>query len=80
MRDLAAMLALWMGGATAALGAPAASSGFIVYKVGAGADCPYQAVQDAIDAAAAHPGTDLVWIAADQSYAGQHLVVTDQDL
>ena len=33
-----------------------------------------------IDAAAAHPGTDLVWIAMDQDYTDQHIVVADQDV
>lgn len=54
--------------------------GFIVYKVGGGADCPYHTIQDAIDAAAGHAGIDLVWIATDQTYTDQHVVVTDQDV
>jgi len=65
---------------TAFAAAPRAPDGFIVYKVGGGADCPYHAIQDAVDAAAGHPGADFVWIATDQDYADQHVVVTDQDV
>lgn len=54
--------------------------GFLIYRVGGGADCPYHTIQDAVDAATQHPGVDLVWIAMDQSYTDQHVVVTDQDV
>ncbi len=60
--------------------APQAPEGFVVYKVGGGADCPYHTIQDAVDAAAGHPGTDYIWIATDQDYFDQHVVVTDQDV
>ncbi len=66
--------------ATASGAQPALPDGFIVYKVGGGGDCPYHTIQDAVDAAAGHPGTDLVWVAMDQDYSDQHVVVTDQDV
>jgi hypothetical protein len=58
----------------------AGPDGFLIYRVGGGADCPYHTIQDAVDAATQHPGVDLVWIAMDQSYTDQHVVVTDQDV
>ncbi|MEP7041997.1 MAG: hypothetical protein ABI843_02975 [Dokdonella sp.] len=67
-------------GASGAFALDTPDGGFIVYKVGGSADCPYHTIQDAVDAAAQHPGVDLVWIAMDQSYDGQHVVITDQDL
>ncbi len=57
-----------------------ARADFIVYKVGAAPECPFHTIQEAVDAAAAHPGIDLVWIAMDQQYTDQHVVVTDQDV
>lgn len=60
--------------------AEAAEEGFVVYKVGAASDCPYHFIQDAVDAAAANPGEDYVWIAMDQDYSDQHIVITDQDV
>ncbi|HKE49740.1 MAG TPA: hypothetical protein VKB52_16870 [Rhodanobacteraceae bacterium] len=60
--------------------ASAAPDGFIVYKVGAAAECTFHTIQEAVDAAAAHPGVDLVWIAMDQDYTDQHVVVADQDV
>ena len=65
--------------ATSARAVPAAPEGFIVYKVG-GDGCPYHDIQSAIDDAKAHPGTDFVWIAKNQDYNGQHVVITDQDV
>jgi hypothetical protein len=53
---------------------------FNVYKVGGDSACAYGAIQDAIDAAASNPGEDYVWIANDQSYSDQHVVITDQDV
>jgi hypothetical protein len=70
---------LLVGCASAAF-AVTVPDGFIVYKVGGSADCPYHTIQDAVDAAAQHPGIDLVWIAMDQIYTDQHVVVTDQDV
>ena len=70
-----------MGIATvAALAGTSDASAFIVYKVGAAADCPYHTIQEAIDAAAANPGEDLVWIARDQSYTNQEIYIADQDV
>jgi predicted outer membrane repeat protein len=53
---------------------------FVVYKVGGDADCPYSTIQDAVDAAAANPGTDYVWIAMNAIYTGQQVTITDQDV
>jgi predicted outer membrane repeat protein len=73
---------LW--GATAistlALSFASDASAFIVYKVGAAADCPYNTIQEAVDAAAANPGEDLVWIAHDQLYTNQEIFIADQDV
>lgn len=57
-----------------------ASAGFNIYTVGGDAACQFAFIQDAIDAAAAHPGGDDIWIAMNRTYADQHLVVTDQDV
>jgi predicted outer membrane repeat protein len=57
-----------------------AQAGFEVFVVGGDAACPYTTIQDAVDAAAAHPGTDYVWIAMDATYTGQHVTITDQDV
>jgi predicted outer membrane repeat protein len=56
------------------------AAAFIVYKVGAAANCPYHTIQEAIDAAGANPGEDLVWIAHDQPYSNQEIFITDQDV
>jgi len=53
---------------------------YVVYKVGGDAACPYTSIQAAIDAAGANPGEDYVWIANNQTYAGQQIVVNDQDV
>src|ERR1039457_1988838 len=53
---------------------------FNVYTVGGDASCGYAFIQDAIDAAAANPGEDYVFIATNRTYGDQHLVVTDQDV
>ena len=53
---------------------------FEIYTVGNGPDCPYTRIQDAVDAAAAHPGEDLVWIVNDHTYTGEQVLVTDQDV
>jgi parallel beta-helix repeat protein/predicted outer membrane repeat protein len=50
---------------------------FNVYKVGGDVDCPYTNIQDAIDAAAANPGADYVWIAMNGTYTGQHVLVNN---
>lgn len=73
---------LWVAAVATALAAVSASDagGFIVYKVGAAANCPYHTIQEAIDAAAAHPGEDLVWIARDQAYTNQEVFIADQDV
>ena len=64
----------------AALAFATDAAAFIIYKVGAAPDCPFHTIQEAVDAAAANPGTDLVWIAMDQEYTGQHVVVADQNV
>ena len=65
--------------AAIASAAPSASA-FNVYTVGGDAACPYAFIQDAIDAAAANPGEDYVFIASNGAYEDQHVVVTDQDV
>ncbi len=57
-----------------------AFAGFNIYTVGGDASCQFSSIQDAIDAAAAHPGGDDVWIAMNGIYTDQQLVVTDQDV
>src|SRR5262249_29557656 len=42
--------------------------------------CTHATIQAAIDAAAANPGEDYVWIAKNQPYTGQRIVVADQDV
>jgi predicted outer membrane repeat protein len=66
--------------AIAALVFASDAAAFIVYKVGGDADCPYTSIQDAVDAAAANPGTDYVWVAMNKSYTGQQVVIADQDV
>jgi hypothetical protein len=53
---------------------------FNVYTVGADAACGYATVQAAVDAAAANPGEDYVWIANNSIYSGQHIVINNQDV
>ena len=53
---------------------------FNVYTVGGDASCGYAFIQDAIDAAAANPGEDYVFIASNRIYESQHLVVTNDDV
>lgn len=53
---------------------------FNVYTVGGDPACGFSTIQDAIDAAAGNPGEDYVWIANDQDYSGQAVVITDQDV
>jgi len=58
---------------------------FQIFTVGPAADCPYHSIQDAVDAAAATPGVDYVWISNDSAsgsryaYIGQHIHVNDAD-
>jgi hypothetical protein len=49
-----------------------------IFRVGSDAACTQTTIQDAIDAAAASPGEDYVWIAANQDYSGQHVTIQDQ--
>lgn len=58
---------------------PDVAAGVGVYFVGADAACPFSNIQDAIDAAAAHPGPDFVWLAMNASFTGQHVVITDAE-
>ena len=57
-----------------------ASADYAIYTVGGDAACQFSQIQDAVNAAAAHPGEDYVWVASNKSYAGQHIVITDQDV
>jgi hypothetical protein len=67
-------------GLAASICAAAPAGDFNVFTVGGDASCGFAFIQDAIDAAAAHPGEDYVFIAANRTYADQHLVVADQDV
>jgi predicted outer membrane repeat protein len=49
-----------------------------IYKVGSDAACTHTTIQAAIDAAAASPGEDYVWIASNQTYNGQHVTIDGQ--
>ncbi|MEO5558113.1 MAG: hypothetical protein ABIO49_00385 [Dokdonella sp.] len=51
-----------------------------IFRVGADAACTHTTIQAAIDAAAASPDEDYVWIASNQSYSGQHVTIHDQDV
>ena len=66
--------------AVAGLIASPLASAYSIYTVGGDAACNFAFIQDAIDAAAANPGEDYVWIASNRTYEDQHLVVTDQDV
>ncbi|MEP7041588.1 MAG: hypothetical protein ABI843_00910 [Dokdonella sp.] len=66
--------------AQSALAAGTAPDGFAVYTVGGDAGCAYTSIQDAIDAAKAHPGEDYIFIAQNLTYTEQQLVVTDDDV
>lgn len=72
----ACLLACAFGG----FGLAPAARAFAIYTVGGDAACGYSSIQAAIDAAAANPGEDYVWIAGNQAYTGQHVVVADQDV
>ena len=56
---------------------------YSIFTVGPG--CPYSTIQSAVDAAAATPGVDYVWISNDSAsgtrfnYTGQHVHVNDPD-
>ena len=49
-----------------------------IFRVGSDAACTHTEIQDAIDAAAASPGEDYVWIASNQAYGGQHVTIEGQ--
>ena len=51
---------------------------FNIYTVGQG--CAYSTIQDAVDAAAASPGEDYVWIVNNKIYTSQHISIVDQDV
>ena len=63
----------------ASVAAPSAGA-FEIFTVGGDAACGFSSIQAAVDAAAAVPGEDYVWIASNQAYTGQHVVVQDQDV
>ena len=67
-------------GFAAAVSAWQPAHAFNVYTVGGDASCGFAFIQDAIDAAAANPGEDYVFIASNRTYGDQHLVVQDQDV
>ncbi len=49
-----------------------------IYKVGGDAACTHTTIQAAIDAAAASSGEDYVWIASNQTYSGQQVIINNQ--
>jgi hypothetical protein len=74
-RPITPLLAL-----AAALLVPLPAFAFNVYSVGGDGACGFAFIQDALDAAAASPGVDYVFIAANRTYDQQHLVVTGDDV
>jgi predicted outer membrane repeat protein len=79
MRKLRTMWGHVLGAAAMfSLASPAGA--FAIYTVGGDAACGYTSIQDAVDAAAANPGEDYVWVASNQPYTGQRVVIEDQDL
>ena len=71
--------AMALAGVAGLIASPPASA-YNIYTVGGDAACNFAFIQDAIDAAAASPGEDYVWIASNRVYEDQHVVVTDQDV
>lgn len=55
---------------------------FNVYTVGTGDGCQFSDIQAAVDAAAANPGEDYIFIQGTPSmrWGQQHVVITDQDV
>lgn len=62
--------------ATVFAASPAA--GFQVFTVGGDAACGFTSIQAAVNAAAAAPGADYVFIARNRVYTAQNIVVQDQ--
>jgi hypothetical protein len=60
--------------------ASSSAFGFNVYTVGTGLGCKYSNIQDAINAAAASPGEDYVWISQSASYSHQAITINGQDV
>ena len=79
-RGLAWLSLRWLLAVGFVHASPQAFAGFNVYTVGGDAACGFAFIQDAIDAAASHPGEDYVFIATNRTYESQHLQVTDQDV
>ena len=73
LRALVPVLAL------ASFDATLAEAGVGIFTVGNGADCPYRDIQAAVDAAAANPGPDYVWIVDDHTYTGEQVLITDTE-
>ena len=71
--------ALRLGLAALILASPSAFA-FNVYTVGVGVGCKYSNVQDAINAAAASPGEDYVWISQSATYTNQAITISNQDV
>jgi predicted outer membrane repeat protein len=72
-------------GALALLGAtPSAFASVNIYTVGtstaASGPCNFSTIKDAVDAAAAHPGLDRIYIATNATYSAEAIVIDNQDL
>ena len=78
MREARTLAAVVAGGFAMFLAA-SAEAGVGIFTVGNGTDCPYRDIQAAVDAAAAHPGPDYVWIVDDHTYTGEQVLVTDTE-
>lgn len=66
--------------ATMVIAWPRSADAFAIYTVGAEAGCTFHDIQSAVNAAAANPGDDYVWISNDQTYTNQEISVSDQDV
>ena len=53
---------------------------FAIYTVGADTACNFSDVQAAVNAAAANPGDDYVWIANNKTYTNEQISVSNQDV
>jgi len=64
----------------ASLCLPQLASAFDVYTVGSDSACNFASIQDAIDAAKAHPGPDDIFVSQDGIFTNQALRITDDDV
>lgn len=53
---------------------------FQIFTVGGDGACGFTSIQAAVDAAAAAPGEDYIWIARNRTYTAQHIVVQNQSV